>query len=263
MTSEAWPGLVLGRPVLPTLRPDAAAVAAISSAIDRHDRRVLLLGVSPELYGLGRDLTAIDADPDQIAIAWAGDRKDRRAVLDDWRTMAPCWGPFTAACGDGTLNALDWPFGLRAMFRQLARLLAPQARVAIRCWLTPDRPETLHEVRAAGLAGRVSNLGELVLRVAMARPDPGDGPRLDAAAILAAFDRAFPDRAELARAMRCDPAELDGIDAARDSAAIRSYPTRQELLNLLPPAFASPRFVPAARHPLAERCAVFIADFCP
>jgi hypothetical protein len=263
MSFAAPPDLLPCRPrVLPTLRPDAETVATIAAAIEGHDRRVLLLGASPELYAIGRDLTAIEADARQIVVAWPGDRGDRRAVLDDWRRMAPCWGPFTAACGIGALNALDWPLGVRAIFRQLERLLAPGARIAIRCWLTPNRPETLDEVRAALFAGRVSGLAELRLRLAMARPDPAQGPRVEAADFAAAFDRAFGDRAAVARAVGCTTGELDAL-AEPASPAPHAYPTREELFAILPPAFAAPRLVPAGTHVLAERCPILIADFVP
>ena len=263
MSYAASPNLLLCRPpALPTFRPDAATVASITAAIERHDRRVLLLGVSPELYGLGRDLTAIDADADQIAAAWPGDRKDRRAVLDDWRKMAPGWGPFTAACGIGTLNALDWPLGVRAVFRQLERLLAPGARIAFRSFLTPNVPESLAQVRDAALSGQISGLAELRLRLAMARPDPAHGPRVEAAAFAAAFDRAFPDRAATARAVGCSLEELATLTESA-SPAPNAYPTREELFAILPQCFAAPRLVPAGAHALAERCPILVGDFLP
>jgi hypothetical protein len=244
----------------PPLRPTAETVAAQAAAIERHDARVLLLGVTPELYALGRDLTAVDHSPEMIAGIWPGDRRDRRAVLDDWRTMAPCWGPFTAACGDGSLNALGWPDDARAVLARLEQLLAPGARLAIRCYLAPDRPETVDEVRKAALAGEVRGFHASKLRLAMARPDPSGGPRVAVAAIAEAFDRAFPDRAALARAAGWSLDEIAEIDAYRGSSLVYGFPTRWELLGRLRPGFAGARLVAAGRYELAERCPILVAE---
>ncbi|MGZ8311741.1 MAG: class I SAM-dependent methyltransferase [Allosphingosinicella sp.] len=262
MIRDAWRDFPPRRSLVrPPLRPTAEAVATIGHAVVGHDAHVLLLGVTPELYALGHDLTAVDCSPEMIAKVWPGDRKDRRAVLDDWRKMAPEWGPFTAACGDGSLNVLAWPDDQAAVFGRLRRLLAPDARIAIRCYLAPDRPETLAEVREAALSGSVHGFDALKMRVAMTRP--GGSPAVPVGEIATAFDTAFPDRAELAGATGWSETEIAAIDFYRGSPAVYSFPTLWELRVLLPRMFATPRFIASGRYELAERCPVLVADFKP
>src|SRR5436190_23889739 len=72
----------------PPLRPDPDVVRAFEDAITGHDERVLLLGVTQELAGLGKHLTAIDRNEGQVANVWPGNNARREAKLGDWSALA-------------------------------------------------------------------------------------------------------------------------------------------------------------------------------
>jgi len=245
------------------LRPNDDTVAATARAIAGHDGHVLLLGVTADLAHLGRRMTAVDWSPPMIANIWPGDREDRAAVLADWRSMPIPDVPFTAAIGDGSLATLLWPQDYRAIFARLADVLAPGARLAVRCYLTPDDPEPLSRVREAALSGAVTNFHALKWRVAMAVAGASGDPNVPVTAILAAFEQAFPDRGALAAATGWPLEQIAEIDAYRGGTAVYSFVTRAQLAAVLPPAFGRPRFVDAGSYELAERCPLLLLDYTP
>ncbi|MCC6918479.1 MAG: class I SAM-dependent methyltransferase [Alphaproteobacteria bacterium] len=247
----------------PPLRADADVVAEVARQIAGHEGHVLLLGVTPELSGLGRTMTAVDWSPQMVAHIWRGDSDGRRALLADWRALPAQPQPCTAAIGDGSLATLRWPDDYTAVFARFRDVLAPGARLAIRGYLTPDDPETLGQVRDATLAGDAGNFHALKWRVAMALAGAGPDPNVAVAAIRDAFDQAFPDRARLAEATGWPQATIDEIDAYRDSPAVYSFVTRDQMRAAAPPWLADLRFVPAGSYPLADRCPLIVADFRP
>jgi hypothetical protein len=59
----------------------------------------MLLGVTPQLAGLGGDLVAVDNSPKMLAQVWPGDAADRRAILADWTALPFAAGEFDAVIG--------------------------------------------------------------------------------------------------------------------------------------------------------------------
>jgi hypothetical protein len=88
LTTGGWRNFagVYGR-LRPPLRPSPIDVANLSRAISHDDKRILLLGVTPELSVLGRELTAVDNSPSMLARVWPGDQTLRRAVIGDWTNL--------------------------------------------------------------------------------------------------------------------------------------------------------------------------------
>lgn len=249
-----WPRL------RPPLRPNADIVAAIGAQIAGHDSRVLQLGVTPELASLGRDLTALDWSEAMMTRIWPGDGADRRAVLADWRAMPAFPHPFTAAIGDGSLNTLAWPNDVRAVLTNTAAQLARGGRVAIRCYLSPDEPETLASLAADVLAGREPSPHAFKWRLAMALCAARDDANIALEVIWRALDEMFPDRAALAAASGWGADDIGDFDAYRGSHATYCFPTAAQFSAAIPRTLADVRFVPAGDYPLAERCPILVAE---
>ncbi len=230
--------------------PDKAVVRRYAALIGRHDRRVLLLGITRALAEIGRDLTAVDFSAAQIESMWPGDARDRRALLGDWRELEPAREPFTAAIGDGSLSTLAWPGDHREVLARVAgRARSPGGILVVRCF-APDRRRPLELVVADVLEGRERDCNAARWRIAMAVAErPGGIAARDLAAV---WQRSFPDLAALAARTGWS---LDGMNLIFDSfsrSPVRfSFVTRAALLDTLPP---SPPPARASRRRATIRC---------
>jgi hypothetical protein len=246
----------------PPLRANHEVVTAISNAIENHRERVLLLGVTPELSGLGVQTIALDWSAGMIAHVWPGDDGARRSVLGDWRAMPFRERNMTAVIGDGSLNVISVA-DYRAVFAQLEIALLPQAKLALRFYLRPEQCETVADVRRAALAGRIAGVHAFKWRVAMAIAAERGSADVAVAEIHRIFEREFPDRRALAAATGWSALDIDDIDAYAGLDTIYSFPTRTELRAVLPEKFRNPRFVASGTYELGERCPILVADFAP
>ncbi len=246
----------------PPLRPNDEVTDALASAIGGRRAHAILLGVTPELAGIAEETTAIDHAETMIANVWPGDTATRRALLGRWQALPLTQRKYTAVLGDGSFNTLLYA-DYATVFCELARVLAPGARIAVRLYETPEPCETLAEVRADVMAGRERRFHAFKWRLAMAlaaERGEADVPVVD---IHRAFEREFPDRAALARATGWNDADFAEMDAYQGQEAVYSFPTRRQMIAALPASFVNPQFVSSGRYALAERCPIFVADFAP
>ena len=242
--------------------PDDGVVRRYIELIDGRDQRVLLLGITRALAGVGSDLTALDLSEIQIERMWPGDARDRRALLGDWRNLEPPREPFTAAIGDGSLSTLAWPGDYRLVLGRVAAALAPGGVLVIRCFIAPDQPETLEQVVEDIREGRERDCNAARWRVAMACTDEHGG--IAARELAEIWLRAFPDLAALADRTGWS---FDGMtlifETFSRSTARFSFVTRAALLDTLPGSLVGARFVPSGDYPLAERCPFLVAERAP
>ena len=125
----------------PPLRPNEEVRDGIRKIVAAHDQRVLLLGVTPELTELGGELIGVDHSATMIAHIWPGDTEQRRVVKGEWLALDFPRHHFSAAIGDGSLNALTCPAGYQSLYRQLLRVVRPGGRLVFRLFTTPDAGE--------------------------------------------------------------------------------------------------------------------------
>jgi hypothetical protein len=246
----------------PPLRPDDQIVSAYRRATEGHDKNILLLGVTAELADLGEATVAVDISKKMIANAWPGDTAKRKAIHGNWLDMPLQTRIFTAAIGDGVLAGIALTEHA-TFFSQLARLLLPNARIALRLYETPEPGETIAQVRAQTMAGEIVGFHAFKWRLAMALAAEAKNPAVPVASIHQSFQRAFPDRTALSAATGWSLDDIEEIDAYNDKPMVYQFPTRRELLAHLPKNFANPRFVTSGNYELAERCPMLVADFRP
>jgi hypothetical protein len=197
-----------------------------------------------------------------IANAWPGDTEKRKALHGNWLDMPLQTREFSAAIGDGVLAGI----GLAehaTFFSQLARLLLPGARIAIRLYETPEPGETVAEVCTRTMNGKIAGFHAFKWRLAMALAAEAQNPAVSVSHIHQTFQREFPDRQALSRMTDWGLEEIAEIDAYDSKPMIYQFITRRELLAHLPKEFCNPRFAPSGDYELAERCPIFIADFHP
>lgn len=239
----------------PPLVPAPGDVERMRAAISGQDDETLLLGVTPGIASLGGDLTAVEGSRAMIDRLWQGDELDRRAVVADWTALPFEPGRFGSVIGDGALNSVAG--GLDSLIGEISRVLREGGVAAQRVFASPDDRESLDIVRDDGLGGRIGNVHALKWRIAMAIAEAPDY-LVPVADILAAFNRMFPDREELASITGWDRAEIDTLDAYVGAWHSLCFPTRGTLQQMGGGRFASLRFVESEGYPLAERCPLVV-----
>jgi hypothetical protein len=246
----------------PPLRANEEVVAAIGAIIADHRARALLLGITPELANIAASTIAVDKSESMIARIWPGDTTTRRAVLGNWLAMPLNAREFSAVIGDGSLNVIDFA-DYAVLFSRLEKILLPDARLAVRIYETPASCETVAQLRDAAMAGAIAGFHAFKWRLAMAMASDRKKPTVAVAAIHAVFEQIFSDRDSLAKATGWSRADIDEIDAYAEQDIFLNFPTRAEVLAVLPKSFFSPRFETSGTYELAERCPILVADFAP
>lgn len=248
------------RTLRPPLRPPPQVAAAIARLLPPDDRKspILLLGVTPELAVVPGHVIALDRSRRMIESAWPGDSETRRAIEGDWRRMPLADHCVAGVIGDGSLNGLVFPDEYGPMFSQLRRVARPGGLAVIRCFVSPDIPETVDEVGAAALGGGISfHIFKLRFNAAAARELGGANVSSDAA--LNRFRRLFPDREAVSRPTGWTLAEMAEMDRYQGCPDNHSYPSRSELRAILSGKVAELRFVETGGYPLADRCPLLVA----
>jgi SAM-dependent methyltransferase len=239
----------------PPLRPASGDVERMRKAICGCDDHSLLLGVTPGIAALGKDLVAVEGSRAMIDRLWPGDQPDRRAIVGDWTALPFETGQFGAVIGDGALNSVAG--GLDSLIGEIARVLRVGGIAAQRIFASPDDRESLETVRSDALAGRIGNVHALKWRIAMAIAEAPDY-LVAVADILGTFNAMFPDRSELASVTGWDPLEIDTLDAYVGAWHSLCFPTRGAVEARGSGRFASFRLVESEGYPLAERCPLVV-----
>lgn len=219
-----------------------------------------MLGVTPELSGLGKSMTAVDINPAMIEHIWPGDTADRRAIQANWLDMPFDDARWSVAIGDGSCSSLRFAEEYDRLFRELFRVLAPGGRAVIRLYCTPSPCETLASVQAAGMSCQARTVHALKIRLAMAWVAEHREPNIPVSTIRDEFLKWFPDRRSLASTNGWDMEDIGTIDAYANSNAIYSFPTREQVMSLVRQTFSEARLLPSGNYEMAEQCPLLVID---
>lgn len=260
MSASHWDSLYRRSPLQEPQSVRHGEIAArVKQEIAGTDGRILLLSVNPSLSAIGADLTAVERNAAVVRHRWPGNTPDRRAVIGDWLDLPFSDNSFAACVGDGSMNVFKYG-DLGLLYRSVARMLRPGGRFVCRIFLTPDPGETISEVVVALWRGEVRSFLYFKFRLAMAIAAERAEPDVAVKSIRDAFTANFPDRDRVAAAIGLDRGEIDKIDLYGSSAAIYSFPTRQQALSAVPGDFSNARLVPAGTYELAERCPLLVME---
>lgn len=170
----------------PPLRPSPEDVRfseeAVSAWRGQGAPRVLLLGVTPELYRLpwqeGTDFLAVDRTMEVIEAVWPGPREAVRC--ENWLEMKlPAASRDIVLC-DGGLNLLAYPEEQQQLASILREVLAEEGLCILRLFVRPAERETRDAVLADLMMGRIPNMNVLKLRLwAALQESPSQGVELD------------------------------------------------------------------------------------
>ena len=175
-----WFQNLYGSPLRPSAEDAAIYRDAASEWIrERGAPRVLILGVTPELYHLpwpeGTDILAVDRSEAMIESVWPGPKE---AVLrSDWLSIdLPDRSRDIILSDGGGLSLLPYPQGQSDLVRAIHRLLADDGIFISREFILPSRPETPDLVIRDFVEGKIDSLSSLALRMYMAmQVGPEDG----------------------------------------------------------------------------------------
>ena len=240
------------------LRPMPETVDIFEREVGLANADVLLLGVTPELAVLGRSMLAIDQSAAMISGVWAGDNASRRAMAGNWLDLPVAGASIEAVIGDGCLSAVASQAARNRLHGEIARVLKPGGRAAIRVFAAPETTEDLASIEAQVLAGAIENFHALKWRIAMACTTGGPDFAIQVRMIRDTFDGLFPDRETLAARTGWSIASINTIDVYAGSDVSYSFATLAVLVDEASGWFGDVRVVPSGSYPLAERCPLLV-----
>jgi SAM-dependent methyltransferase len=170
-----WPDFSLGWHLLGSpLRPVDQDAGFCEDAVMEWNLlngapRVLILGVTPELYRLSwperTDIIAADSKPSMIDNVWPGPQN--AALLTDWLDLDLPEGSRDIVLCDGGLHLMSYPDEQRQFFRVLSRIISDDGLLIIRLFTPPPKQESPDAILEDLLAGKISNLNIMKLRLGM------------------------------------------------------------------------------------------------
>ncbi|MBZ9804619.1 class I SAM-dependent methyltransferase [Mesorhizobium sp. ES1-6] len=242
----------------PPLRPPAEAVETYQRELYLSEAHVVLLGVTPELAGLGATMIAVDESSDMIAGIWPGDTASRRAIIGNWLDLPDSGASVDAVIGDGCLSALGFSAAREALFAAIARVLHFDGRAGLRLFACPETRDHPAAMQALALSGGVSTFHELKWRIAMTATGPAPDHAIPVKTIAERFDALFPDRQELSARTGWEMPVIATIDVYRNSPAIYSFAPTMTLIGEAEAFFDNVCIVPTGSYGLAERCPLLV-----
>ena len=187
---------------------------------------------------------------------WPGPRPDMdaRVICASWEDVPLPRQSQHIVIGDGSLNVLSAPDGVRDIFASMERLLHPDGLLLLRIFCRPDMTEKPFELISALYNGLIGNPHILKWRLAMALHGAlADGVRL--ADVWDAWHAAFPSPEALAQETGWRLEAVRTIDAYRGVESRYIFPTLSEVQMCLKPAFEVVEWV-IPSYELGERCPI-------
>jgi SAM-dependent methyltransferase len=228
---------------------------------------LVVLGVTPELCGLdlpaGGRVVAVDRSTDMIAAIWPGRLRDGdEAVCADWRSLPLASDSADVVLLDGGLSALPYPEGYDSANREIARVLRAGGRGVVRCFVSPDRRETLDDVFAALDRREVANFHALKWRVAMAvERDAATGVAVGG--VYDALAAVWHDLDALAARTGWAVEEVRTVEAYRGVSTRYTFPSRAEYEASFERAGLRVVGVTTPGYALGERCPTYVLERAP
>lgn len=219
----------------------------------------LLLGVTPEYYGLSDNLIAVDNNESIIKGVWPGNRNGRHAVQGDWLQLPFKANTFDAVMGDGSLSVMHYPLSYELLFSQLKRVLKQGGTLLLRLYVTPDEGEVCSAVCREALEGRISSFHAFKWRLAMALVSESGKPNIGVRDIYNTFNHLYPDRAILSERTSWDLQDIATIEVYRESPVMYSFPQLSYVRIALQPYFREIGLLNGT-YELAERCPLLILE---
>jgi SAM-dependent methyltransferase len=240
------------------MRPHADAVDVLRRELRTDAADMLLLGVTPEYAKLGKTMVAVDAGAHMIGALWIGDSETRKALLGNWLDLPLPDRSVDAVVGDGCLSAVVNKEQRLKVLEETARVLRPGGRAGMRLFVRQDAPESFDAIKADVEAGNVTQLTELVLRIAVALPagPPDYGRKMND--VLDVINGMYPERADLLAVTGWKPEAFGFIDLYKGSETVCTWPSTEATVEEARRHFGDVRVVPSGNYRFAELCPIML-----
>ncbi len=223
--------------------------------------RVLLLGVTPEIYHLpwpeGTSFLAADKSQAMIDVVWPGPKEAAQCV--DWVSLQLPDNSRDIVFCDGGLSLIAYPHQQQQLVRILQAILADQGLCILRLYVPPPQQESPDAVLRDLLEGRIPNLSILKLGLGMSlQESTAEGVQIGI--IWQLLHEVAPDLEKLASQIGWSAEHIMAINAYRGSADRFYFVTIDQVSELFcgnPGGFEVHRLrVPS--YDLGERCPTIV-----
>ena len=252
------------------LRPSAIDNALMRTAIEPSLRpagqvsKIGILGVTPELVAMAWpktiELFAFDHSEMMIREVWQPNPDVPSHVsLSSWQSLPLQTHSLDGLLGDNSLGALPSMSEYKLVFAELFRVLKPSGKLCLRCFISPEQPESADDIFKDVSAGGIKNFHVLKLKLAMTLSNC-PSYSVFVKDIQALFDTKFPNRMALSKLTSWDLDVINTIDAYRGSETVYTFPTLEALKEVASPWFDI-ESISTPDYELSERCPTI--TFCP
>lgn len=233
----------------PPLTPNQEVIDGFTSLVPT-DKKILMLGVTPQIANTYNYVTAVDFSPSMIERVWPGDTPTKRAFEDNWLTVDLADEQFDAVMGDGSINMVGYPNDIRSLFERAYRWLKPGGTFAMRFFTRPSEPITqkylLQEAQNPTMSfSAYRRLLPMYIAV-------NEGACVPTRRMLEVFNELFPDRSVL----KWPENHIVSIDAYKDTTTTSWFPTREEILEFVHPDAKDAHFVDFGTYDIAHTCPI-------
>ena len=267
-SQEHWPLMAqywaqIGPPLRPAKEDVASYQRSADEWIEAHGPpRVLLLGVTPEIYTMpwpkGHDFIAVDQTRTMVDYVWPGRRN--QIVEADWLDLPlPSASRDLAFC-DGGLHLVEYPAAQLLLIDRLHDVIAPGGRCIFRFFAAPATGETEAEVLNDLFAGHIPNLNVLKLRLGMAlQKSPEAG--IEVREIWRVLREQTNARDELAARLSWPIEHLRPLEAYKNSKSRYHFISEDQAIELF---CSNGKFASVTSHRseyvLGERCPIVVFE---
>jgi SAM-dependent methyltransferase len=236
-------------------------VTAWAAGRRRTRFRALLLGVTPALAGMrwpeAASLLAIDNSLAMARGVWPGNVPGRSwAICGNWLALPRRNSSCDLVAGDGSMNCVRYPAGLRALAEEIRRVLREGGLFVVRAHARPETQEHPEAVFEEARRAVIPTFHQFKFRLLMAlqRSAP-EGISVDQVYRYWTALRASGWRP--ASRPGWEQADIDTIELYRDKRNIHTYPTLAEFRAVLHEYFTEVS-VRVPSYDLGERCPILV-----
>lgn len=252
------------------LRPSDIDLRIFQSEIDKWctnnaPPRVLILGVTPEIYQLPwpdrSDIHAVDHTQGMIDAVWPGLASE--VTCGEWTRLPLAPGSRDIALCDGGFHLLRNPDEQLALVNSLAGVLRPDGVFILRLFVPPGKQEDPQDVLQELQAGRIRDLNILKLRLGMAlQKQSSDGVELRK--VWELIHSLTGDFSLLAKQLDWPLEHLLAINSYKDSKNRYYFVSVEETVRMF--TVTSNRFklknIHWPEYELGERCPIVVLNRC-